>query len=104
MDFTLENGFTPSIGEQFQGLLIDPFPYPAGTFATINLPALFREPGNSQLYNTGIISVVVPEPVSLGMAVIAAAALSLRRQRRYSGTEVENLRVGDSTHSFSSTQ
>jgi hypothetical protein len=85
LDFTLENGFTPSIGEQFQVMLIDPYPYPypAGTFATVNLPTLSGATWDtSQLYNTGIISVVVPEPVSIGMAAMGAAVLSLRRRRK----------------------
>jgi hypothetical protein len=105
LDFTLENGFIPSIGEQFQVMNIPSFPNSAGTFATINLPTLSGATWDtSQLYNTGIISVVVPEPISLGMAAMAAAALSLRRQRRNSATEVDNPRVGNLTHSFSSTQ
>jgi hypothetical protein len=84
LDFTLENGFTPSIGEQFQVMddlpPVDPY---TGTFATINLPTLSGATWNtSQFYSAGIISVVVPEPVSLGMAAMAAVGLCMRRQRR----------------------
>ena len=65
LDFTLQNGFEPSIGEQFA--IFNPSignPLKMGTFATINVPSL---PAGeswdvSSFYTTGTIT-VVPEPI-----------------------------------------
>ena len=81
LDFTLQNGFEPTIGEQFAVLAFDD-PNANGTFATVNLPAL-PAGGSwniSNLYTTGTIS-VVPEPISMGMMIFGAAGLALRRHR-----------------------
>jgi hypothetical protein len=84
LDFTLQSGFVPTIGEQFDIFgNTAPMDDATGTFATVNLPIL---PGGeswdtSDLYTTGVIS-VVPEPMSFGMIVLAAGGLSLRRRKR----------------------
>jgi hypothetical protein len=78
---TFPSGFTATPGEQFQL-----FNYPAdsisGTFGSLDLPSL---PGGeswntSQLYTTGIIS-VVPEPTAIGL-MLGAGALLIRRRRK----------------------
>ncbi len=82
LDFTLQNGFEPTIGEQFAVLAFyDPNAH--GTFATVNLPSL-PAGGSwniSNLYTTGTIS-VVPEPISMGMMIFGMAGLALRRHHK----------------------
>ena len=80
LDFTLQNSFVPFIGEQF-----DIFSYlsgGSGTFGAVNLPTL---PGgeswdSSHLYSTGVL-IVVPEPSSVGLVLLAGMATALRRRR-----------------------
>jgi hypothetical protein len=80
LDFTLQNGFEPTIGEQFTIFNVSSLEN-TGTFATINVPALpAGESWNiSNLYSTGTIS-VVPEPISMGMMLFGTAGLALRRR------------------------
>jgi hypothetical protein len=89
VDFTLESGFEPTLGEQFDIFGntgdkngFDWSTYDTGTFATINLPPLpaGEQWNTSDLYTTGVIS-VVPEPVSFGIITLGLAGLSLRRRR-----------------------
>ncbi|HEX4056063.1 MAG TPA: PEP-CTERM sorting domain-containing protein [Tepidisphaeraceae bacterium] len=80
LDFTLQNSFTPVIGENFN--IFDYLGGDVGVFSAVNLPAL---PGGeswdiSHLYSTGVIS-VVPEPASMTLLVAAAAGVLLRRRR-----------------------
>jgi len=80
LDFTLQNGFTPTVGEQFS--IFNFFDAPTGIFSAVNLPAL---PGTdawntSQLYTTGIIS-VMPEPASGMMLALAGLGILGRRRR-----------------------
>jgi hypothetical protein len=82
LDFTLQSGFEPTIGEQFS--IFNPAagnPSERGTFATINVPTLpAGESWNiSTLYTNGTIS-VVPEPISMGMILFGIAGLALRRR------------------------
>jgi hypothetical protein len=79
LDFTLQSGFEPVIGEHFT---IFKAAQESGTYANVNLPAL---PGSeswdtSDLYTTGVIT-VVPEPVSAGLILFGIAGMSLRRRR-----------------------
>ena len=80
LDFTLQNGFNPTIGEQFTIFNSISLSH-TGTFATINLPILPAGGfwNTSNLYTNGTIS-VVPEPVSLGIFTIGIVGLSLRRR------------------------
>jgi hypothetical protein len=78
----LPNGFMPAVGEQFQlfdNIFTDPL---TGSFDSVALPPL---PGGeswdtSQLYSTGIIS-VVPEPTNIAL-ILAAGGLLIRRRRK----------------------
>jgi hypothetical protein len=86
LDFTFEPGFTPSLGEQFAVMGVGaPFPDPyQGTFATINTPEL---PSGetwdlSQLYNAGVISVIVPEPAITAILLFSLSGLAMRRHGR----------------------
>jgi hypothetical protein len=78
LDFTLQSGFTPTIGEQFH---IFNSAAQTGTFATVNVPALpvGESWDTSALYTTGVIT-VVPEPMSVGLLIFGIAGLSLRRR------------------------
>jgi hypothetical protein len=80
LDLTLLNGFTPSIGNQFN---VIGFGSETGVFSNIGLPALpaGRFWDTSQLYSSGIISVVVPEPVGSAMLIAAGVGLAYRRRR-----------------------
>jgi hypothetical protein len=80
LDVTLQNGFTPTIGEQFT--LLQQFAGFSGTFANVNLPPLDAGGGwdTSQLYTTGVIT-VVPEPASIGLILLGASGLLVRRRR-----------------------
>ena len=79
LDFTLENGFTPTLGEEF-----DVFKFldgHEGSFSEIETPAL---PGGlswdlSDLYTTGTIT-VVPEPTCVGFLVLGSGTLLFRRR------------------------
>jgi hypothetical protein len=82
LNLTLPSGFMPTSGEQFQlfdNLFTDPL---TGAFGSITLPALRAGEiwDTSQLYTTGIIS-VVPEPTAIGL-MIAASGLLIRRRRK----------------------
>jgi hypothetical protein len=83
LDITLQSGFEPAIGEQFNIFSIPQFsPIQTGTFATVNLPAL-PAGGSwniSDLYTNGTIS-VVPEPMSMGIMLSGIAGFALRRRR-----------------------
>lgn len=81
LELTLADGFSPTIGEKFD--LFSPADYYSGTFATIDLPPLESGGGwdTSQLYTTGIVS-VVPEPASTSILLAAPAASLLRRRSR----------------------
>jgi hypothetical protein len=87
LDFTLQNGFVPTIGEQFDvfnsGPSYSPDPDENGTFATVNLPQLPNGESwdISDLYTTDTI-MVVPEPTSIGIIAIGTAGLALRRHRK----------------------
>jgi hypothetical protein len=86
LDFTLQSGFTPTVGEVFPIFAAFGQYGDTGTFASVTVPAL---PGDeswdiSHLYMNGTIT-VVPEPASL---VIAAAGLCLVSRRRRSGAFV----------------
>jgi len=78
LDFTLQGGFTPTLGEQFQIFRLGSgF---SGTFDAVNEPSLPAGEtwDNNDLYTTGTIS-VVPEPTSIGL-ILAAGVLLLRRR------------------------
>jgi hypothetical protein len=80
LDFTLQNAFTPTVGEHF-----DVFDYlggNSGLFSAVNLPALPGGEGwdTSQLYTAGVI-IVVPEPASMALLIVAAAGVLMRRRR-----------------------
>jgi hypothetical protein len=81
LDFTLQNGFEPTIGEQFT-IFNKSYQVYSGTFAAINVPVLpAGESWNiSTLYSNGTITVVVPEPISMGMMLFGIAGLALRRR------------------------
>jgi hypothetical protein len=79
---TVPNGFTPTIGEQFQlfyNLATNPL---TGTFSSVTLPALPSGESwdTSQLYSFGLIS-VVPEPSSIALSIVGGVLLLRRRQR-----------------------
>jgi hypothetical protein len=81
-------GFTPAVGEQFDLLNA---PTIGGQFSSISLPALPTGLSwdSSQLYSSGVIS-VVPEPatatlMAIAGAVVALASLAARRRRVNSG-------------------
>jgi hypothetical protein len=80
LDVVLENGFRPTVGEQFQ---LFTFGSEAGQFSALDFPPgyIFN---TSQLYTNGeIIVTAVPEPVGAGLALISAApVLWMRRRRR----------------------
>jgi hypothetical protein len=81
LDITLQPGFEPTLGEQFA---IMSFPDgETGTFTTVDLPPLpaGEQWDTSDLYTTGVIS-VVPEPVSFATIAIGLAALSQRRRAK----------------------
>jgi hypothetical protein len=80
LDLTLLNNFTPAIGNHFS---VISFASETGSFSNIGLPALpaGRYWDTSQLYSSGIISVVVPEPVSIAIFLLAGADLACRRRR-----------------------
>jgi hypothetical protein len=80
LDLTLQSGFNPTLGEQFHIFpSTDPQFGDTGTFATLNLPALGGESWDiSDLYTTGVIT-VVPEPLSTAMLAIAAFGILPRR-------------------------
>jgi hypothetical protein len=82
LDLTLQNGFVPTIGEQFE--IFAPINSELGTFATVNLPQLPTGEtwDASQLYTTDTITVVVPEPMGMGIIAIAMAGLALRRHSK----------------------
>jgi hypothetical protein len=85
LDFTLQNGFVPTIGEQFDIFNTGPSYSPDpeyGTFATVNLPQLPAGEtwDTSGLYTNDTITVVVPEPISMGIMVVGMAGLVLRRR------------------------
>lgn len=75
LDVTLENGFEPVIGEQFQ---LFSFGSETGQFSTINLPDTIHW-DISQLYTAGIIT-AIPEPAAT--AACAVGLLMLRRRAR----------------------
>jgi hypothetical protein len=79
---TVPNGFTPTIGEQFQlfyNLATNPL---TGTFSSVTLPALpSGESWNTtQLYSSGLIS-IVPEPTAIGLMLGAGGLLLCRRRK-----------------------
>ena len=66
LDITLQNGFAPTVGEQFK--IFGFGSTSTGSFSAVNLPALPISEAwdTSQLFTTGVIS-VVPEPTGAGM-------------------------------------
>lgn len=74
LNVTLEYGFVPAIGEQFQ---LFSFGGESGQFSNIILPAA-NHWDTSQLYTLGIIT-AVPEPTL--MAIVLMPAVLLRRRR-----------------------
>ncbi len=81
LDLTLLNSFTPAIGNHFD---IMSFASETGSFSDISLPVLpaGRFWDTSQLYSSGIISVVVPEPASSAIFILVGAGLASRRRRK----------------------
>jgi hypothetical protein len=82
LDFTLQSGFTPTVGEVFPIFASFGQYGDTGTFASVTVPAL---PGGeswdiSHLYTNGTIT-VVPEPIGAGL-MICGIALMLRRRRQ----------------------
>jgi len=76
----LQNGFVPTLGEQFQILK---FAEVSGTFTSIDLPQLPNGDtfDTRDLYVNGTIT-VVPEPLSFGLCFGAGTFLCLRRRKR----------------------
>jgi len=78
LDVILENGFQPTIGEQFQ---LFTFGSESGQFTSLEFPPGYTF-DTSQLYGTGVITVTaVPEPVGVGCVVALAATMLCRRER-----------------------
>jgi len=77
---TLINGFVPQGGETFD---IMDFTGVSGQFGNVSLPALGGGLSwdTSDLYTGGTI-VVAPEPATLAMVVMGAAAMVVRRRKR----------------------
>lgn len=80
LEVELRNGFMPSVGDQWQ-LFDFAGVTPTGAFDTFVLPTLAggMQWDTSDLMNTGVISVVVPEPTSLLVLVGALAGTTIRR-------------------------
>ena len=80
LSLTLQNGFSPTVGEQFQ---IMRFGDISGTFSSISYPQLpdGETFDTRNLYVNGTIT-VVPEPLSFGLCFGAGAFLCLRRRKR----------------------
>ena len=80
LDVSLLDGYTPLDNTSFD--ILD-FVSHTGTFATVNLPAL--APGQnwdtSQLYTTGVIT-VVPEPTTIGLGLVLGGAMLMQRRKR----------------------
>jgi hypothetical protein len=81
---SLQTGFEPAVGDQFPIMDTSPELGNLGTFATLDLPPLpaGEQWDTSQLYTTGVLSVVVPEPAGLGIFVFGLIAIGRRRPGR----------------------
>jgi hypothetical protein len=77
LDVTLEGGFIPTAGEEFQ---LFSFGSETGQFSTIDLPT-GTQWDLSQLYTTGIIT-AVPEPGAPMLSILSVAGMLLRRGSR----------------------
>jgi hypothetical protein len=83
LDVTLPSGFLPANGEQFQLLYTSQGASITGAFNSVELPSLpdGETWDTSDLYTTGIIS-VVPEPTSAGLMSFSGMLLLRRRRKR----------------------
>jgi hypothetical protein len=77
LDVTLENGFVPVPGDQFQVLS---FGSDGGGFSSVNLPTDVQWDA-SQLFSTGILT-VVPEPGTATLGAVSLAGMLFRRRVR----------------------
>jgi hypothetical protein len=78
LSVSLSNGFFPSLGDVFDIITASAV---NGTFANVNLP------GGKNLFSlsytpTAVVLTAIPEPASVGLLAISAAALLARRRRQ----------------------